>query len=392
MAVKFYDHNAELYHAAMYSMEQEMYGEYGDELYHYGRKGMKRGMHLPDVLDPTRELIGKVAPVANVYAKRLQRYGTGVYNSAKRSLEGAGRSARRLARAGVKSARRAFRKSGAYDAYKEARGFVRGIKTRFDENVTEPIKNEIAKEKWKESEAKKKKASKAAKKKFEQGNYQAQENKRAKSASDKVASLKKKAANAKTPEEAKKYRDQAYELQKSEKSRKEREKIRQGIQYESAHDSQRDEAMNKFAEQQKKRAAKARRNARDEKLANDPRYAQQKANEAASKKAGEAGLARADNKQKKRDTQIRAEEERKRRVQNDNQELQRSSMQRMKNNYQRSLGEKITPYKASPYTINYANDYRNSRNADDRGRTEKLIKRAKASRRRASSTSPTRRK
>lgn len=28
------------------------------ELYHYGRKGMKRGRHLPDVLDPKRELHG----------------------------------------------------------------------------------------------------------------------------------------------------------------------------------------------------------------------------------------------------------------------------------------------------------------------------------------------
>lgn len=377
MSVKFYDHNAELYHAAMYSMEQEMYGEYGDELYHYGRKGMRRGMHLPDVLDPTRELIGKVAPVANVYAKRLQRYGTGVYNSARRSLAEAGKSARRLARAGVKSARRAFRKSDAYDAYTDARAFARGIKRRFDENVTEPIKNEIAKEKWKESEAKKKKAAKAAKKKFKQGNYQAQENRRSEAAQDKIASLKKKASNAKTPEEARKYRDQAYELQKSEKSRKERERIRQGIQYESAHDSQREEAMSKFAEQQKKRAAKARRNAEDAKLANDPRYAQQKTNEAASRKAGEAGLARADAKQQKRSAQIREEEERKRREQVLSQERQRSSIQRMGENY---VHAKDNPRKTikSPYTINYTNDYRNSRESDNRERADERRKRAEA--------------
>lgn len=33
------------------------------ELYHYGRKGMKRGRHLPDVLDPTRALVGRFSPV-----------------------------------------------------------------------------------------------------------------------------------------------------------------------------------------------------------------------------------------------------------------------------------------------------------------------------------------
>lgn len=34
------------------------------ELYHYGRKGMRRGRHLPDVLDPTRALVGRFSPIS----------------------------------------------------------------------------------------------------------------------------------------------------------------------------------------------------------------------------------------------------------------------------------------------------------------------------------------
>lgn len=42
------------------------------ELYHYGRKGMRRGRHLPDVLDPTRELIGKMVPTrSNINARQM---------------------------------------------------------------------------------------------------------------------------------------------------------------------------------------------------------------------------------------------------------------------------------------------------------------------------------
>lgn len=42
------------------------------ELYHYGRKGMRRGRHLPDVLDPTRELIGKMVPTrSNISARQM---------------------------------------------------------------------------------------------------------------------------------------------------------------------------------------------------------------------------------------------------------------------------------------------------------------------------------
>lgn len=41
------------------------------ELYHYGRKGMKRGRHLPDVLDPTRELVGARAASGEALTTRF---------------------------------------------------------------------------------------------------------------------------------------------------------------------------------------------------------------------------------------------------------------------------------------------------------------------------------
>lgn len=41
------------------------------ELYHYGRKGMRRGRHLPDVLDPTRALVGTRAASGEALATRF---------------------------------------------------------------------------------------------------------------------------------------------------------------------------------------------------------------------------------------------------------------------------------------------------------------------------------
>lgn len=41
------------------------------ELYHYGRKGMKRGRHLPDVLDPTRALVGTRAASGEALTTRF---------------------------------------------------------------------------------------------------------------------------------------------------------------------------------------------------------------------------------------------------------------------------------------------------------------------------------
>ena len=41
------------------------------ELYHYGRKGMRRGRHLPDVLDPTRELVGARAASGSALTTRF---------------------------------------------------------------------------------------------------------------------------------------------------------------------------------------------------------------------------------------------------------------------------------------------------------------------------------
>lgn len=41
------------------------------ELYHYGRKGMRRGRHLPDVLDPTRALVGTRAASGEALTTRF---------------------------------------------------------------------------------------------------------------------------------------------------------------------------------------------------------------------------------------------------------------------------------------------------------------------------------
>lgn len=41
------------------------------ELYHYGRKGMRRGRHLPDVLDPTRALVGTRASSGEALTTRF---------------------------------------------------------------------------------------------------------------------------------------------------------------------------------------------------------------------------------------------------------------------------------------------------------------------------------
>lgn len=50
------------------------YYNHESELYHSGRKGMKWGKHLPDILDPTRELVGKVATGVRKAGKKTKRF------------------------------------------------------------------------------------------------------------------------------------------------------------------------------------------------------------------------------------------------------------------------------------------------------------------------------
>lgn len=63
------------------------YYNHESELYHSGRKGMKWGKHLPDILDPTRELVGKIAnPVKYAYKKTKKAWNYADYPTAERGL------------------------------------------------------------------------------------------------------------------------------------------------------------------------------------------------------------------------------------------------------------------------------------------------------------------
>lgn len=94
------------------------------ELYHYGRKGMRRGRHLPDVLDPTRELIGKMVPTrSNINARQMTGRDAQIVRGVKNKVT----NPARISGADADIARR------FYDATK--RGTSSGIKSNLKNNL-----------------------------------------------------------------------------------------------------------------------------------------------------------------------------------------------------------------------------------------------------------------
>lgn len=289
MATFYLNHDAEIYHSYMAAYEEEFYGDDPNELYHYGRKGMRRGMHLPDILDPTRELVGKVASTgksymvsarrtANQYAKRLSKYGTMARSKFHENIENP-------------LMQRVGKYRGKYEKYKAAKELARN------------------KEKYELDELRKYKAENEAKKK--NVSYEDNENQRKQSAADNINNLRaqwSKAIDEGDKEKARELSNRINAAKKAEKNRQEREQARQSETYVSKHSSRREEAMSEFAKQQEKQKAKAKAHAERDKM-KDPMYAQQKANEKASAKAGEAGLARADKRKQENDYNRRISEQ-----------------------------------------------------------------------------------
>lgn len=268
MGTFYMNHEAELYHAYMAAYDEEFYGDNPNELYHYGRKGMRRGMHLPDVLDPTRELIGKrvdsARRVANLYARRVSKYGTmaGKYLNKK------------------------------YDQASKAIAKRRNAKRQ---------------EEYELEEYRKYKAEKAAKAKNK--SLQDTSNRKAEASKATIDSLRKDlnaAIDAGDHDKVTSIRKAIEKTKLAEANRKSRETARNSEQYRSS--TARNEAMAEYARKQKHAQSKAAYNAEQERL-KDPRYAQKKANEAASKASGEAGIARMEARKKANDAARKRQED-----------------------------------------------------------------------------------
>ena len=309
MGTFYMNHEAELYHAYMAAYDEEFYGDDPNELYHYGRKGMRRGMHLPDVLDPTRELIGKrvdsARRVANLYARRVSKYGT---------------------------------MAGKYLNKKYGQASKAIAKRR----------NAKRQEEYELEEYRKYKAEKAAKAKQESANAVAYSNKQAKAAQEKVNSLRNQLNSAIEAGDRNKITAIRREIEKTkldEANRKSRETARNSEQYRSS--TARNEAMAEYARKQKYAQSKAAYNAEQERL-KDPRYAQKKANEAASKASGEAGIARMEAKKKANDAARKRQEDYAKIMKRDADERARQA-RREKEEKNKRGGSRNTTYKGKGY-------------------------------------------
>ena len=271
MGTFYLNHEAELYHEYLAAYNEEFYGDDPTELYHYGRKGMRRGMHLPDIIDPTRELVGKKVALArktiNNYSKRLHKYGI-------------------MARNKVNSV-------------------VNPVGGRINKEYDKLQKKKAAKDFKKKQEAyeyeefKKYKADKAAKSKnksLEEGL-----NNKSKSAAANIESMRKDlnaAVKAGDRDKITSIRKAIEKAKLDEKNRVYREKAREADQYHSSHAGE--EAMADFAKKQKLAQDKAKAKSEREKM-KDPAYAQQKANQKSSEIAGIHGQERSDKKKKESD-------------------------------------------------------------------------------------------
>lgn len=267
MATFYLNHDAEIYHAYMAAYEEEFYGEDPSELYHYGRKGMRRGMHLPDILDPTRELVGKVVPkaqrIANVYANRISKYGTMAGKYLNKKYDQAVKAIDR---------KRRSRQAEAYEY----------------------------------EEFKKYKAEKAAKAKNK--SLQDTSNRKAEASKATIDSLRKDlnaAIDAGDHDKVTSIRKAIEKAKLDEKNRIYREKARDADQYHSAHAGE--AAIAEYAKKQRLAQAKAKAKSEQAKM-KDPAYAQQKANQKASEMAGVHGQARSDEKKKESDYYRRQQE------------------------------------------------------------------------------------